>query len=114
MPNNETKANEFRIALEECWNALHDAYWASSTADAKDTITGCSRFISDLLDVMYLQDIKARTNSFTALAAEIEVGNKKLKELQDHIDKLIHNVGAITKVVSSIEKVITYIPLIPF
>ena len=105
--------DEFRMALEDCWSALNIAYWASSTAAAKDAIFGCLDFVSDLLDVAYVNDFQSRTTQFSNLADEIEVGNKKLSQLKKDIDKLIHKVDSITKVLTTIEKVISYIPLLP-
>lgn len=113
MGKKENQANEFRTSLEECWNALNEAYWASTTNEAKDAITGCSDFISDLIDVMYVQEFASRTAQFNNLAEKIEVGNKKLKELKKKIASLIHKIQAITNVISTIEKVMKFLPLLP-
>lgn len=113
MGKKENQANEFRVALEECWNALNDAYWVANTNEAKDNITGCSNFISDLIDVMYTQEFSSRTNQFNKLAEKIEIGNKKLKELKKKIASLIQRIEAITKVISTIERVMNFIPLLP-
>lgn len=113
MPENKKKAEEFRIALEECWNALNEAYWVSSTMEAKDAITGCLDHISDLIDIMQLASFTQRTAQFQAVADQIEIGNKKLTKLKEDIDDLIKKVSTITKVLATIEKVFSYIPLLP-
>jgi hypothetical protein len=105
--------DEFRAALEDCWNALNSAYWASNTTGAKDKITGSADFVSALLDVMYVQSFQERSTRFGAIAGKIAIGNTKLKELKEEIDSLIQQIDAITNVISTIDRVLGYIPLLP-
>lgn len=111
MPKDNAK--EFRIALEECWSDLKEAYWASNTNQAKDEITGCREYVSELLQVMYIKELSARTENFNKMASNMAIGNKKLEKLKDDIDKLIGKIDTITKVVESLGKVLSYIPLLP-
>ena len=107
------KSDEFYVALGECYNALNDAYWAASTIDAKDIILGCMRHVSDLRDIMLLQDLTKRNTAFKEAEEQIAVGNKRLEKLKEDIDNLINKIDAITKVVTTIGKILSLKNSIP-
>lgn len=111
MPDNN--AIEFRRALEECRSDLKEAYWSSNTDQAKDRITACREFVSDLLRVMYISEFAGRTEEFEEMADRFTIGNQKLEKLKEDIDELIERFETASKVMKSIEKVLGYIPLIP-
>lgn len=104
---------QFYEALGECYNALDDAYWAASSIEVKDNILGCIRHVSDMRDIMLLNKLEDRTAEFGKVAEKIAAGNKRLEKLKDQIDDLINKIDAITKVVATISKVISFKALIP-
>src|SRR5689334_19841967 len=90
------EAEILQAALQDLFNQLNDAYWEASTIESKDLIAGCAQAVSDVLTEFNQVDFSSRTPAFTQLAADITKINKKLKQLKDNIDNIIHRISTVT------------------
>lgn len=96
--------DEMLVCFDECYNALSQSYWEASTIEGKDQIIGCLEFVSDLIDILLIRDLTSRTEQYEEAAPAIAQGKKKLDELKAEIDRLVHRVATVTRVIGAIER----------
>ena len=95
----------FKTLLKELTDldtALYDAYWVSSTAEGKDQIRGAEDLVDEVIAILDKADLESDNPEITGLAKALNDVTKDLCDLQKQIDKIVHNVQAVTKVVDGI------------
>ena len=95
---------EVHGAYQELYNDLNKGYWVASTIEAKDRIHGLTDIIFDILTALNRSDISARTEEFKKMKGTIDSLNKKLDELKQEIDKVIHAMKTAVEVAKAIDK----------
>ena len=90
------------------YKSLTDAYWVTSTITDKDRIRGAADAVYDILTALNQVDIKSRTHEYTALKTKAYATIKKLKNLEDDIDSIIHVVDVAASVTQAISKALDF------
>ncbi len=94
-------------AFKSLYDSLNDAYWAASTVEAKDRISGERDEVYEVMMDLVAEDIKSRTGDFQALSQKVTEVNKRLEALSKDIDSLVARVSAANAVVSGITQVLS-------
>ena len=103
-PKAAVRQEEVHDAFEELYYALKDAYWAASTIQDKDRIRGIQDVVFEIITALNQTDIASRTEAFKELTDSFATAQKKLKALQNDVDKIIHATEIATKVMQGITK----------
>ncbi len=96
--------SELRDAYQDLYNQLDEAYWASTTIEAKDSIRGISEVVSDILTEINRADLSSRTEEYVALEKSIKDVNKSIDKLKKEIDKIIKKVKLAGQILNAIDK----------
>ena len=95
---------DVREALQEAYDSLSDAYWASSTLEAKDRIYGVEEVVFDALSELDREEIETNTKAYKEVAAALEPILDQLEKLRDDLESLVHAVKVVTQVTSTIDR----------
>jgi hypothetical protein len=91
-------------AFQELYTNLTNAYWAASTIEDKDFIRGCADVIFEILSQLTADGIKSRSADFQNLKKSVDSVTSKLKQLQDEITGIVHNIQVASSVADGITK----------
>lgn len=89
------------------YNRLTDAYWAASTVEAKDQIQGAKDLVDQILDMVDRSDLEADNAALGNLTQLLKLSIKDLGDLQNELDRIVHNVAVATTAVDAIGKALS-------
>ncbi|WP_025897210.1 hypothetical protein [Sneathiella glossodoripedis] len=95
--------------LDELYQSLDDAYWASSDPKDRDLIRGISSSIYKEISALNKLEIENRSKEYEVLTFDVVRVNKKLEKLKKEIDDIIEKVDLAADVVKSIGKALGFI-----
>jgi hypothetical protein len=98
---------ELSTTFGDLYDQLKDAYWAASTVEAKDEISGAldvTRDVIDALNQIGLDDDNADLNS---LKGTLGTATKDLADLQGKVDRIVHNVAIATTTIDGLNRALT-------
>src|SRR6266498_2068261 len=93
-------------ALNDLRKALNDAYWEIADQQEADRFLALAQDIDAIQDDLDRAEIKAGTAEYINLKTRMGGVNKKLDRLKKNINKIIHNIETITKVVGYIDQAV--------
>jgi len=93
-------------ALNDLRKALNDAYWKIADQQEADRLLALAQDIDSIQDDLDRAEIKAGTAEYNNLKRRVDGVNKKLDRLKKDINKIIHSVETVTKVVRYIDQAV--------
>ena|ERR1051325_10227720 len=98
------KSDAIWEALNALRKALNDAYWEIADQHEADRLLALAQDIDSIQDDVDRAEIKAGTAGYNNLKRRVAGVNKKLDRLKKDIDKIIHSVETVTKIVGYIDQ----------
>jgi len=94
-------------AYSDLYDNLNQAYWVASTIEDKDRLHGTAETVFEILTALNAADIKSRTDDYAKLTKAVSDVNKKLKAIQEEMDKIIHNLTVAKNMADAITKALS-------
>jgi hypothetical protein len=103
----DPQQSEIYAAFKRLYDSLNDAYWAASTTEAKDRISGERDEVYLVIMDLVAEDIRSRTAEFQALSAKVAGVNNRLEALSKDIANLVARITTVNAVVADIAQVVS-------
>jgi hypothetical protein len=103
----EPTQQDVQDAFQQLYDSLSNAYWAASTIEDKDLIRGCADVVFEVISQLTADGIKSRSADFQELKSSVQSVTGKLQQLQNEINKIIHNIQVASSVVDGVTKALS-------
>jgi len=102
-----------KLTPEEVWDALdnlrrslNEAYWQIADQKEADFVLATAQDIDAIQDQITREEFAVGTDQYKQLAAHVKVVNQRLDKLKVDLDKFVHRVETVTKVVGYLDKAV--------
>jgi hypothetical protein len=104
-----TKNQDAIAALMALYDALDDAYWVASDVPTKDRIHGIAQAVYTELTRLNRLTIEERGKKYRPIGNDMKLVKVRLGVLKEEIDRVIHAIDTINRVVAAASRVLTLI-----
>ena len=91
----------------DLYDQLKAAYWAASTIEAKDEISGTLDVTRDVIDTLNQIALDDDNADLTSLKQSLTTATNDLGDLQGKVNKIVHNVQIATTALNAITTALT-------
>lgn len=98
---------QLNTTFGDLYTQLKNAYWAASTIEAKDQISGALDVTRDVIDTLNQLQLDDDNADLTSLKGALGTATKDLADLQRKVDGIVHNVAIATTAIDGITTALT-------